>query len=226
MQPILVIAALAVGAGLLSTGFLATNTIQIWTQDTGFGEADIETPIKHANIDFVVDKITVDLNSDVVGDEYYKNNIVACSFHTFETIEDGVEVVCKLQAWDYDSKVAGDSTLDASKQVVVCEGRAIFEGYVPSDIAYIGASQNEGDAEELLWEAYPGACSVDNIDGVQIVAQGERPYSAHCDDIDANLTIDANNNGMYEPWGADHDPKTLEDNDFCVGSTLNVIIIK
>ena len=129
MQPILVIAALAVGAGLLSTGFLATNTIQIWTQDTGFGEADIETPIKHANIDFVVDKIEVDLDTSVVGDEYYKNNIVACSFHTFEDIEDGVEVVCKLQAWDYESQT--NPEFQDGGQVVVCEGRAIFEGYEP-----------------------------------------------------------------------------------------------
>jgi hypothetical protein len=213
MQPILVIAALAVGAGLLSTGFLANNTIQLWTQDTGFGEQDIKSPFDHANIDFNVTKVLVEGDSATPLDDYYKNVITECSFHTFEEVDDGTEIICKLQAWSVDGK----------SQVVVCEGRDLLVNYKASTIGYIGD----------LTEAYEGACAVSNIDGVQIVAQGERPFSAACPDQEdgsSGLIVDNNKNGMYEPWGLDVDengipqpgnPNEPGDDDYCATSTLN-----
>jgi len=195
MQPILVIAAVAVGAGLLSTGFLATNNFEIWVQEQGFATGEIKSPFDHANIDFEVKAVPQD--PDQVpdsGDEYFKNVISACSFHTFEEVADGTEVICKLQAWN----------ITEDGRVVVCEGRDFIVDYTPSDIYLIGD----------LREAYPGACEVSNIDAVQIVATGEEPFSAFCD-LETHFIQGGDGDNMFEPWGNDHIPDT-EDDEQCL----------
>ena len=208
MQPILLIAGLAVGAGLISTGFLAgTNTFEVWIQDLGFGEGAIESPLEHVNVDFEVTKILADPTpnadgtSDGSGDEFYKNNITACSFHTFEPVTDGTDVICKLFSWKQGS--TGTSIED---RVVVCEGRYVFgpngtndpstgtgnPTYVPSSIRLIQIQQ----------EAYVGACEVQNIDFVKIVAIGEEPFSTNSCENFAPEThfVDSDGDDMIEPF--------------------------
>ena len=71
-------------------------------------------------------------------------------------------------------------------------------------------------------EAYDGACDVQNIDFVKIVATGKEPMSAFCDLTTHHIDNDTNMNDMYEPWGADDkegdivtDPAGLADNEIC-----------
>ena len=179
MQSILIVAGIAVGAALLGTGFLSgSNEFQIWVQDLGFAESEIESPIEHANIDFVITKTKIDPD-DVAdsGDEFFSNDITACSFHTFEEMDDGSDVICKLFSWDLNDK-----------HVVVCEGRDTLRDYTSSDTVFIDITQN----------AYIGACDVQNIDKVKIVATGEEPMSAFCD-LATHVIIRDNGNNMFEP---------------------------
>jgi len=189
MQPIIVIAGIAVGAALLGTGFLSgSNEFQIWVQNLGFAESEIESPLDHANIDFEITKTLVDPDGTLNnGDEFYKNDITACSFHTFEEVDTGADIICKLFSWSQ----------DGSERVVVCEGRITVGGqevgdptapYVPSTTFLIPIEQ----------EAYTGACDVQNIDFVKIVATGEEPMSAFaCPE--GTIFVDSNGNGMIEP---------------------------
>ena len=129
MQPIILLAALAVGGGLISTGFLAgSNEFEIWIQDLGFAEGDIESPLDHANVDFQVEKIKVDPD-DIpdTGDEFFKNNITGCSFHTFENLDDGGDLICKLFSWP------PNGSTDPEDRVVVCEGRVTVGGSATND---------------------------------------------------------------------------------------------
>ena len=191
MQPIILLAALAVGGGLISTGFLAgSNEFEIWIQDLGFAEGEIESPLEHANVDFEVTKTPVDPD-DIpnTGDEFFKNEITDCSFHTFENLDDGGDLICKLFSWDLEGE-----------RVVVCEGRVTVGGsetgdpkapYYPSDTFLIPIEQ----------EAYVGACDVQNIDFVKIVATGEEPLSAFCD-LTTHVILGGDGDDMFEPWGA------------------------
>ena len=181
MQPIILLGALAIGAGLISTGFLAgNNEFQIWIQNLGFAEGEIESPIDHANIDFVITKTLVDPDDTPnTGDEFFKNDITDCSFHTFEAMDDGSDIICKLFSW------AQDSSTD---RVVVCEGRITLTSYTPSDTVLIPITQL----------AYDGACDVQNIDFVKIVATGEEPMSAANCPGDL-VWEDLNGNAMLEP---------------------------
>ena len=209
MQPIILLAALAVGGGLISTGFLAgTNEFEIWVQDLGFAESPIESPFEHVNVDFTITKTLVDPNETPnTGDEFYKNEITACSFHTFEAVDNGATIICKLFSWKQGATGTG-----IEDRVVVCEGRVVVGGpedgsntgegpdppadYTPSDTFFIEVEQ----------EAYVGACDVQNIDFVKIVATGKEPMSAFCDMDTHHIDNDTNDNDMYEPWGADDDP--------------------
>ena len=202
MQPIILLAALVVGGGLISTGFLAgTNEFEIWVQDLGFAEDEIKSPFEHVNVDFEITKTPVDPD-DIpnTGDEFFKNEIIGCSFHTFDDVDNGATIICKLFSWKQ-----GSTGTSIDDRVVVCEGRVVVGGsaigdppadYVASDTFIIPREM----------EAYVGACDVQNIDFVKIVATGKEPMSAFCD-FDAGFTVgnDTNMNGMYEPWGADDD---------------------
>ena len=202
MQPIILLAALVVGGGLISTGFLAgNNEFEIWIQDLGFGEGAIESPIDHVNVDFEVTKILVDPTPTLPnsGDEFFKNDITACSFHTWDNVVNGTDVICKLFSWPQNS-----ATTDPEDRVVVCEGRYIFgpngtndpasgtgnPEYVPSTTRLIQIEQ----------EAYTGACDVQNIDFVKIIAIGEEPMgAANCNAFLNTHFVDSNGNNLVEP---------------------------
>ncbi|MDH3677511.1 MAG: hypothetical protein OEQ12_04335 [Nitrosopumilus sp.] len=210
MQPIIAIAALAVGAGLLSTGFLAgNNEFEIWVQDLGFAQDDIESPIEHANIDFVVEKITVIGDNSTTADDYYKNEITKCSFHTFEEMDDGSEIICKLQSWAVDPATL---QMIEDQKVTVCEGRLPIFNYTASETVYV----------PITMEAYPGACDVMNIDNVKIVASGQEPFSAFCDTENGFVILGGDGDDMFEPWGNDKEPNggnstnPLGDDEVCV----------
>jgi len=59
MQPIIIIGAAVVGFALLGTGFLGKpwNDIDLWVQELGWGERNLEAPISHAYIDLELKKV-------------------------------------------------------------------------------------------------------------------------------------------------------------------------
>ena len=109
MQPILIIAAVAVGAALLSTGFLG-ETITLWVQQLGTGTEDVGTPITDASIDFNIIKMD---NGD-----YFKNVVDACIFHSVNEengLLAGSTLWCKL------------SGMDDLKGKIIAEGWLVLE---------------------------------------------------------------------------------------------------
>ena len=92
MQPIIIIAIVAVGAVAISMGSLGTN-IMLNVQEFGVGMEELQTPISDASIDFKISAIgAVDRN----GDPAFKNVITDCSFHSFENIPNRASIACKL----------------------------------------------------------------------------------------------------------------------------------
>ncbi len=137
MQPIIILGAAVVGVALLGTGFLGEpwNNIELWVQELGWGERNLESPISHAYIDLELKKeindngtteekcIAMELGEeqeaqcikDAGLDDYFNNVIKACSFHSDQGLD------------------ALDPKLGLSPALIICkltneEGLAIAEG--------------------------------------------------------------------------------------------------
>ena len=92
MQPLIVLAIVAVGAGAMSMGFL-TNTIDLsMVQQFGVGEATIESPVDTAYIDFIIDRTTYTKDGKTV----MRNVIDQCRVQLNKAIPEGSHIVCKL----------------------------------------------------------------------------------------------------------------------------------
>ena len=120
MQPIIILGAAVVGVALLGTGFLGEpwNNIELWVQELGWGERNLESPISHAYIDLELKKEINDNGTpEDRSDDYFNNVIKACSFHSDQSLD------------------AFDSVLGLSPALIICkltneEGLAIAEGRV------------------------------------------------------------------------------------------------
>jgi len=138
MQPIIILGAAVVGVALLGTGFLGEpwNNIELWVQELGWGERNLEAPISHAYIDLELKKeinendtteakcrLMTELSEEELAkciedadkDDYFNNVIKACSFHSDDSLD------------------AFDSKLGLSPALIICkltneEGLAIAEG--------------------------------------------------------------------------------------------------
>jgi len=119
MQPIIILGAAVVGVALLGTGFLGEpwNNIELWVQELGWGERNLETPISHAYIDLELKK-EINFgpdNEEGTSDDFFNNVIKACSFHSDQSLD------------------AFDAELGLSPALIICkltneEGLAIAEG--------------------------------------------------------------------------------------------------
>ena len=147
MQPIIWLAIVGVAAGALGTGMLS-NTFFLNLQTLGVAETDLQSPIKTANIDFTLSKI-----SGVHGqDPVYKNRIVKCSFHTPTTLGPGSTIICKLTDADND---------------VIAEGKIVLQK------TYTGSSPYLFIPIEQV--AFDDANNVQNVHDEKIVVLGPKP---------------------------------------------------
>jgi len=137
MQPIIILGAAVVGVALLGTGFLGEpwNNIELWVQELGWGERNLEAPISHAYIDLELKK-EINFGPDGkegTNDDYFNNVIRACSFHSDDSLD------------EFDRK------LGLSPAVIICkltneEGLAIAEGQQILN----GVQPNEEDPDACL----------------------------------------------------------------------------
>ena len=92
MKPLVILAIAAVAAGAMGTGFLNNqNGIDLWIQQFGVGEGDIQTPVTHAKVDFNIIR---------TGDGPYQNVIESCDLMFNNNLQAGAEIFCKLTDWD------------------------------------------------------------------------------------------------------------------------------
>lgn len=142
-----------IGAAIvgLGTGF-ANNTFTLNLQNLGVSEQDLESPIKTANVDLELKKILEDPDGvKDSGDEFFKNVISECSFHTPDGLLIGSTIICKLT--DEENKA-------------IAEGRLDLTTNLPnSATVFIPISQ----------EAFPLASDVQKVHDVKIVVRGPNP---------------------------------------------------
>jgi hypothetical protein len=148
MQPIILIAIVAVAAIGMSSGFLFGNTsFNLIAQDLGAKETDLVSPISTAAVDFVISKIN-GLGPD---GPVFKNRITKCSFHSDDDIPRSGAIICKL----------------TKNNNIVAEGRLNL-----LDTGYKGSTQTYITINHMT---YDGANDVQNINDVKIVVLGKNP---------------------------------------------------
>ena len=98
MKPIIAIVVIAIAVTGIGVGSLG-NTISLSVQNIGVGDEDIESPISHANIDFVIDKVKGNQDN-------FKNIIADCIIQPDKEIAALSTVYCKLT--DKDGFVAAE----------------------------------------------------------------------------------------------------------------------
>ena len=104
MKPIVILAIAAVAAGAMGTGFLNNdNGINLWIQQFGVGEGDIETPVTHAKVDFNIVR-TTEAGA-------FKNIINECAITLNDDLGAGGKIFCKLTDWAGDIIAEGVTML-------------------------------------------------------------------------------------------------------------------
>ena len=88
MQPIIILSVIAIAVIGIGVGSLG-NTINLNVQLLGVGDQDLVTPISHANIDFVIEKVQGNENN-------FKNVIADCIVQADKEIAALSTVYCKL----------------------------------------------------------------------------------------------------------------------------------
>ena len=105
MKPIIMLAIAVVAAGAMGTGFLNnTNGINLWIQQFGVGEGNIESPVTHAFVDFNIVR-TTEAGA-------FKNIINECHLTLNDDVGQGGKIFCKLTDW------AGDIIAEGSTMLV------------------------------------------------------------------------------------------------------------
>ena len=99
MQPIILLGVAVAAVALVSTGFLADpwNQFELFVQQLGWGESQLDSPVSSATVDLEIKKILSDDGT------FYENVISDCSFHSADSIpgvtgsgaRDGV-IICKI----------------------------------------------------------------------------------------------------------------------------------
>ncbi len=120
MQLLIGIALLVIVGSLIGTGALGEpwNEFQVWVQEFGWAQKDIEFPLSQASLDIIL--------VDVSG----TNFITECGFHSDQDIPlgsglSGGTAICKL--------------LDANGNAIA-EGRVFFNSYTGSDDLHVHIS--------------------------------------------------------------------------------------
>jgi len=174
MQPIIILGAAVVGVALLGTGFLGEpwNNIELWVQELGWGERNLEAPISHAYIDLELKKV---INNGPDGekgtsDDFFNNIIKACSFHSDQSLDEfdtelGLSpalIICKLTNEEGQAIAEGKIILDGVGDEE-CEQRdAPINGYTGSDTIRIDICQNAFKLSNEVQEVHDIKIVVEN----------------------------------------------------------------
>ena len=150
MQPIIMLALVGVAAMAMSMGFL-TNTFVLNVQTLGVAEEDLISPIKTANVDLELTRLTAGPDGDATRTHYH-NVIHQCSFHTFTTLGTGSTIICKLTDLDDD---------------VIAEGKVVLARTLTGSSNYM--------LIPISQQAYPFSHDVQKVHDVKIVVLGPRP---------------------------------------------------
>jgi len=152
MQPIIILGAAVVGVALLGSGFLGEpwNNIELWVQELGWGERNLESPISHAYIDLELKKeINNNGTPEDRSDDYFNNVIKACSFHSDDSLD------------------ALDSKLGLSPALIICkltneEGLAIAEGKQILNGVQPNEEENPDDCDQRdeVQNGYKGSSTI------------------------------------------------------------------
>ena len=105
MKPIILLAIAAIAVGAMGTGFLSnSNGINLWIQQFGVGSGDIESPVTHATVDFVLDTI--------MERGFIKNIVDDCVLTFGTTVLQPSHIFCKLTDWNGDIIAEGTTWLN------------------------------------------------------------------------------------------------------------------
>jgi len=169
MQPIIVLGVAAVAVALVGTGFLGEpwNEFELWVQQLGWGEADIDSPISHATVDLNIKKELNDngtteadcqrgnggdLNGPqtnnneetfeeciarVTTDDYFTNTISHCSFHS----DDSIPAAMTGDILDQVSPGVLICKLTDDRDLAIVEGKLFFDEYTRSEHLFIKLDQ-------------------------------------------------------------------------------------
>ena len=153
MQPIIILGAAVVGVALLGTGFLGEpwNNIELWVQELGWGERNLETPISHAYIDLELKK-EINFGPDNIegtSDDFFNNVIKACSFHSDQSLDEfdaelGLSpalIICKLTN---------------EEGLAIAEGRQILNGVQPNE----KENPDDCDQRDEVQNGYIGSSTI------------------------------------------------------------------
>ena len=147
------LALVGVAAMAMSMGFL-TNTFVLNVQTLGVAEEDLISPIKTANVDLELTRLTAGPDGDSTRTHYH-NVIDKCSFHTFTTLGTGSTIICKLTDLDDD---------------VIAEGKVVLARTLTGSSDYMFIPIDH--------QAYPFSHDVQKVHDVKIVVLGPRPSTA------------------------------------------------
>ena len=191
MQPIIILGAAVVGVALLGTGFLGEpwNNIELWVQELGWGERNLEAPISHAYIDLelkkeinengtpraVCDSITDPVEkakcvADAKSDDYFNNVIKACSFHSDDSLDEldpklGLSpalIICKLTNEEGLAIAEGKQILNGNNELLECPQRdEVQNGYDGSSTIRI----------DLCQFAYDFSNEVQDVHDIKIIVE-------------------------------------------------------
>jgi hypothetical protein len=133
----------------MGTGFLGepVNKINLWVQELGFGEGNLESPITTASVDLLLDSV---LAEDPEADPI--TIVSKCAFSSEEDIDIGTgksdgKLICKLLNADGNAIAEGDIT---------------FSQYTAGDIIEIPITQ----------PIFIGATNFDNVFDAMVIVQG------------------------------------------------------
>ncbi len=191
MQPIIILGAAVVGVALLGTGFLGEpwNNIELWVQELGWGERNLESPISHAYIDLELKKeinengTPVDICNNITdpiakakciaearADDYFNNIIRACSFHSDDSLDPldptlGIApalIICKLTNEEGLAIAEGKIILDGIGDETCPQRDPPMNGYDGSDTIRIDMCQFAFDFSNEVQEVHDIKIIVEN----------------------------------------------------------------
>ena len=174
MQPIIILGAAVVGVALLGTGFLGEpwNNIELWVQELGWGERNLESPISHAYIDLELKKEINDNGTpEDDSDDFFNNIIKACSFHSDDSLDaaagEGLNlspalIICKLTNEEGLAIAEGKIILDGVGDETCPQRDNPINGYDGSDTIRIDICQTAFDFSNEVQEVHDIKIIVEN----------------------------------------------------------------
>ena len=144
LQPVIVFALLAIGivsfTGIGIQQVESWNQIDVWVQQYGWAEQDIESPVSNFSIELILEKKLNDNGTPELIDDFFETFVKGCIFRSSDDILAGTglaegKMVCKLLNAD------GDAIAENSK---------FFSSYTANDpINIIGFSKISSDSIKL-----------------------------------------------------------------------------